>query len=84
LIATDESFAHAYHKERLVTPREGDTVLADAFHINWPAGAKVRVLANSVTQGKHGDPFTSARIEIGNEEGRPIYLFSTPTHPCVR
>jgi nitronate monooxygenase len=77
LVATDESFAHAYHKERLVIAREGDTVLTDAFHINWPAGAKVRVLANSVTQGKHGDPFTSARIEIGNEEGRPIYLFST-------
>lgn len=77
MIATQESFAHAYHKERIVAAYEGDSVLTEAFHINWPAGAKVRVLANSVTQGKHGDPFTSARTVIGDEEGRPIYLFST-------
>ena len=46
------------------------------FHINWPIGAPVRVLQNSSTQGLRGDPF-GAKSVIGEEEGRPIYLFST-------
>ena len=77
LIATEESFAHEYHKRRLVEAATEDTVLTDAFHINWPHGAKVRVLANSVTRGERGDPFGKTRTVIGDEEGRPIYLFST-------
>ena len=77
LLATHESFAHDYHKRRLVDARSDDTVLTEAFHINWPRGAPVRVLANSVTSDKHGDPFTSETRPIGDEEGRPIYLFST-------
>jgi nitronate monooxygenase len=77
LIATPESFAHDYHKRRLVEARGEETVLTDAFHINWPAGAKVRVLANSVTRGEQGEPFAGTRTVIGDEEGRPIYLFST-------
>jgi nitronate monooxygenase len=77
LMATHESFAHSYHKERLVAASGSDTVLTDIFHINWPRGAKVRVLSNSVTQGGHGDPFRSERTVIGDEDGRPIYLFST-------
>src|SRR5882672_9087201 len=40
-------------------------------------GAPVRVLPNSVTRGERGDPFSGARTVIGDEEGRPIYLFST-------
>ena len=77
LIATEESFAHEYHKRRLVEAATQDTVLTDAFHINWPHGAKVRVLANSVTRGERGDPFGKTRTVIGDEKGRPIYLFST-------
>lgn len=77
LIATEESFAHDYHKQRLVTATAADTLLTEDFHINWPPGAKVRVLANSVTRGERGDPFTNTRTVIGEEEGRPIYLFST-------
>lgn len=77
LIATPESFAHDYHKQRLVAATDGDTVLTDGFHINWPPGAKVRVLANSVTDGERGDPFSDARTVIGDDAGRPIYLFST-------
>lgn len=76
-MATHESFAHSYHKERLLTASGSDTVLTDIFHINWPRGAKVRVLANSVTRGEHGDPFRAERTAIGAEEGRPIYMFST-------
>lgn len=77
LIATPESFAHDFHKQRLVTATAADTLLTEDFHINWPPGAKVRVLANSVTRGERGDPFTNTRTVIGEEEGRPIYLFST-------
>ncbi|MBN3793095.1 nitronate monooxygenase [Burkholderia sp. Ac-20353] len=76
-LATHESFAHAYHKQRIVDAREGDTLLTDIFHINWPRGAKVRVLPSSVTRGERGDPFGPERVVIGDEEGRPIYLFST-------
>jgi nitronate monooxygenase len=77
LIATEESVAHEYYKQRLVAAVSEDTVLTDAFHIDWPRGAKVRVLANSVTRGERGDPFGKARIAIGDDEGRSIYLFST-------
>lgn len=77
LMATHESFAHSYHKERLLTASGSDTVLTDIFHINWPRDAKVRVLSNSVTRGDRGDPSRPERTVIGDEEGRPIYLFST-------
>ncbi len=77
LIATHESFAHAYHKQRLVDAAQDQTLLTTAFHINWPLDASVRVLENSVTRGDHGDPFQQGRTVIGEEEGRPIYLFST-------
>jgi nitronate monooxygenase len=76
-LATTESFAHAYHKQRIVEAAPGDTVLTDIFHINWPRGAVVRVLKNSATAGQRGDAFTGPRKIIGHEEDRPIYLFST-------
>lgn len=77
LLATPESFAHDYHKQRLVIATAADTRLTEDFHINWPPGAKVRVLANSVTRGERGDPCASPQTVIGEEKGRPIYLFST-------
>ncbi len=76
-LATQESFAHDFHKQRLLSARARQTVLTDAFHINWPRDARVRVLASSVTAGQRGDPDTPERSVIGEEEGRPIYLFST-------
>jgi nitronate monooxygenase len=76
-IATEESFAHKHHKERILGARPGETLLTEAFHINWPPGAPVRVLPNSVTRGERGSPHSSARIVIGHEGERPIYLFST-------
>lgn len=75
-LAAPESFAHEYHKQRIVAARAEDTILTDMFHINWPIGAPVRVLKNSATRGERGDPFGPWSI-IGDEEGRPIYLFST-------
>lgn len=80
-LASPEAFAHDYHKQRIVQATAEDTILTDMFHINWPIGAPVRVLRNSATRGERGDPFASTEI-IGDEEGRPIYLFSTdsPLH----
>ena len=75
-LASPESFAHDYHKERIVAARSQDTLLTDIFNINWPIGAPVRVLQNSATRGERGDPFGPKSV-IGEEEGRPIYLFST-------
>jgi nitronate monooxygenase len=76
-LATGESFAHDYHKQRIVEAREGETIRTQAFHINWPEGAYVRVLANSVTRGERGDAFSGKREVIGQEKSRPIHLFST-------
>jgi len=76
-LATKESFAHDYHKQRIVEAEPGTTVHTDAFHVNWPRGAFVRVLPNSVTAGKHGDPYTDDRKPIGKEGERTIWLFST-------
>ena len=75
-LASPESFAHDYHKQQIVNARPEDTILTDMFHINWPIGAPVRVLRNSATRGEKGDSFGATQI-IGDEEGRPICLFST-------
>jgi nitronate monooxygenase len=75
-LASPESFAHDYHKGRIVAAKSKDTLLTDMFHINWPIGAPVRVLQNSATRGERGDPFGPKSV-IGEEEARPIYLFST-------
>lgn len=77
LMATEESFAHPYHKQRLLAADAADTVLTSSFHINWPPNAPVRVLKSDVTSGARGDPHAPERTVIGDEEGRPIYLFST-------
>lgn len=76
-IATQESFAHTYHKQRLLNANATDPVLTTDFHINWPRQAAVRVLRNSVTNGDHGSPDALPHKVIGDKEGRPIYLFST-------
>ena len=49
-LATAESFAHDYHKQRVVSAEGEDTVLTDGFVLNWPKGSAVRVLRNSVTE----------------------------------
>jgi len=76
-LATRESFAHDYHKQRIIDAKPGETVRTGDFHLNWPKGAAVRVLPNSVTRGDRGDPYGGGRQIIGEEEGRPILLFST-------
>lgn len=76
-LATEESFAHDYHKRRIVEAQADTTVHTDAFHVNWPLGAHVRVLPNSVTRGARGDPFFHQPDVIGAEGERPVRLFST-------
>lgn len=81
-LSATESFAHDYHKQRLVAGGPDETVLTDLFCINWPPHAPVRVLRNSVVAaageklwGHHPDNLP--RVAIGDEEGRPIMKFGT-------
>jgi len=81
-LATVESFAHAYHKDRGVQAKSEDTVYTDAFAINWPPSSPVRVIANSLTDelGQRllgHDPGDTFREAVADEDGRPIYKFST-------
>lgn len=81
-LATGESFAHDYHKERVVTARAEDTVYTDIFAINWPPHSPVRVIANSVVNdlGRISlghRPHENARDIIGENEAQPIYRWST-------
>ncbi len=80
-LASSESFAHDYHKQRIIAAKAGETVHTDLFAINWPPNSPVRVLRNSVTEetktlwGHH--PERLPRVVIGDEEGRPLYKFGT-------
>jgi nitronate monooxygenase len=81
-LATEESFAHPYHKDRVVRATSEDTVYTDAFAINWPPNSPVRVLANPLTE-KLGQrllghtPEEIVREAIAEDDGRPIYKYST-------
>lgn len=81
-LATQESFAHDYHKERLVSAPSEATVHTDAFAINWPPASPVRVIANSLTDSLgrqlYGyDPAALPRDAVALDSGRAIYRFST-------
>lgn len=73
MIATPESFAHDYHKERLLDASANDTILTRSFHVNWPPGAPVRVLDAPVVH----ETDEGQRAVVGWDDGRPIYKFST-------
>ena len=81
-LATEEAWAHDYHKRRVVEAEGGDTVLTDVFVLNWPKGAAVRVIGNSVT-GALGDnlmghdPDTLPREVIAEDSGQPLLRYST-------
>ncbi len=81
-LATDEAWAHDYHKRRVVEAEGGDTVLTDVFVLNWPKGAAVRVIANSVTAAQGDrlmghDPATLPREVIAEDAGQPLLRYST-------
>jgi nitronate monooxygenase len=81
-LATPESFAHDYHKRRLLEAKSGDTVHTDLFVINWPKGSPVRVLKNSLTEAAGDklwghDPALMKREVIGEEAGSPVHNYDT-------
>jgi nitronate monooxygenase len=76
-LATEESFAHDYHKARVLAAGPDETIHTDAFHINWPAGAAVRVLPNSTVRDYESAPSGYPRQIVGYDGDRPIYRFST-------
>lgn len=81
-LATVESFAHDYHKNRVIAAAAEETVYTDAFALNWPPDSPVRVIANSVTKtlgttlmGHHPDRMP--REFIAEDAGRKLLKFST-------
>lgn len=77
-LATHESNAHDYHKQRLVDATADDTIHTEIFHINWPESAPVRVLRNSVTDNAPDTmPTAAEKIPIGTQDGQSVYLYST-------
>jgi len=81
-LATTESFAHEYHKARVVAAMAEDTVFTDAFALNWPPHSPVRAIANSVTDklgsrlmGHHPDELP--REVIAADAGRSLLKYST-------
>jgi nitronate monooxygenase len=81
-LASTESYAHDYHKQRLIEAKPGDTVHTDLFVINWPKGAPVRVLKNSQTAAAGAklwgyDPDQMPREVIGHDDGWPIHRHDT-------
>lgn len=81
-LATKESFAHGLHKQRVAQANSEQTVHTDAYAINWPKGSPVRVIANQMTESLGTqlfghDPAAIQRDIVAEEDGRPIYLWST-------
>jgi len=81
-LATPESFAHDYHKQRILQAKSGDTVHTDLFAINWPPSSPVRVLKNSLTEAAGDrlwghDPRELPREVIGEVEGSPVHKFDS-------
>jgi nitronate monooxygenase len=81
-LASPESFAHDYHKQRIVEAGADETVHTDLYAINWPPDSPVRVLKNSVTAaageklwGHHPDALP--REVIAEEDSAPVYRYST-------
>jgi nitronate monooxygenase len=81
-IAADESFAHDIHKDKVIKATSRETVHTDAYAINWPPDSPVRVIVGPETErlGRNlwGHVGEDIPMEvIAEEEGRPIYLYST-------
>lgn len=77
-LATQESYAHPLHKQRLLAASADDTVCSQKFFRNWHYPAPVRVLENAVTRGDY-DALHARRETpvIASQDGGPVYLFST-------
>jgi nitronate monooxygenase len=81
-VSAHESYAHDMHKRRIVESNAEQTVLTDAFAINWPPGSPVRVIENSLTAALGDKRFgysaeAMGREVVASDDGRDIYLYST-------
>jgi nitronate monooxygenase len=76
-LATTESHAHDFHKEKIIAAEAIDTKLCYDFQRNWPVHAAVRVLKNAVTENPNHKYKTHSRQSIGEQDGAPIYPLST-------
>ena len=81
-LATEESYAHDYHKQRLIEASSEDTVYSDVFAIGWPPQSPVRTIANSITDqfadNLHGHgPDDFPKEIIAHDGDEPIYRYST-------
>jgi len=77
-LMTHESFAHDYHKQRIVKAKYDATVLTLDYRINWPVEAPVRVLRNPEVQeqARESNVFRDKQ-QIAVQDDRPVYLLST-------
>ncbi|WP_052417220.1 NAD(P)H-dependent flavin oxidoreductase [Cellvibrio mixtus] len=76
-LATEESNAHYFHKEKIVAAEASNTVLCYNFYRNWPMPAAVRVLKNDITESINHPYKSHLNNPIGEQDGAPIYPFST-------
>ena len=81
-IATEESFAHDYHKQRIVEASSESTVHNDVFAVGWPPRSPVRTIRNSITDLYVDDllghgPEDFAQEVIAKEGDSPVLRFST-------
>lgn len=76
-LATTESNAHDFHKEKILKAEAGDTTLCYDYYRNWPIRAAVRVLKNSVTDNPANQYESRREHPLGTQDGAPIYPFST-------
>lgn len=76
-LVTAESNAHDFHKERVIGAQADDTRLCHDFYRNWPSGAAVRVLKNTITEVAINQYIGHEDEPLGHQDGAPIYPFST-------
>lgn len=76
-LATEESNAHDFHKQRIIESNAEDTFYSLQFPHNWHINAPVRVLKNSVTEGDFSVGPNDPKVAIAEQDGQPVYLFST-------
>ncbi|KMY85993.1 Enoyl-[acyl-carrier-protein] reductase [FMN] [Candidatus Paraburkholderia calva] len=82
-LVADESYAHEYHKQRIVDAHGGETVRTDIYAITrWPAGSPARVLRNSVTDEVRdhplgNDPYALLGETVASDAQGPIVKYET-------
>ena len=75
-LATHESNAHEYHKQRIIEGRAEDTQLTRVYWKNWHRAEPVRVLKNALT-GQTDPPAQDSDEVIAWQDGQAVYRYST-------